>query len=375
MTSGEACKWLLTRYNQHGSYLIRNSKGTPGGFTLSFRDKKTVMHIRILKSIRDGKFYIDERIMFATIEQLVSHYQYPAHGLSIKLVYPCIVRKEQEWEIDRKQLQLTVKLQEGEFSDLWQGLLDRNIPVSVKIRKSQAMTEADFLQMAFLMKELYHPGFISIYGVCTKEDPIYIITESMHNFVHGSLLEYLFIEGKILRLHHLIDISKQVAEGMAYLEERNIIHRDLAARNILVGKNSIFKVTNFEMARVINEGNTFDAHNETRHTMSYKWTAPEAIIQKLYSIKSDVWSFGVVLYEIITCGRPPYAFMSGQEVLEKLNHGYRMPQPDECLDELYHIMLDCWQEEPVNRPAFKTLQCQLEQLFMAYDHRQEVIFD
>ena len=158
---------------------------------------------------------------------------------------------------------------------------------------------------------------------------------------------------------------------MAYLEEHHCIHRDLAAKNILVEKKLITcKIANFEMAQVINEDiiqNTI--HNKT--WLAYRWTAPEVITQNRLSTKSDVWSFGIVLYEIITCGKSPYPGMTDTMVLERLQQGYRMPQPHKCPKKLYNIMLDCWQREPENRPTFKTLWQELK-IFFVDDPRRPI---
>ena len=148
---------------------------------------------------------------------------------------------------------------------------------------------------------------------------------------------------------------------MAYLEEQNYIHRDLAARNILVGEHLICKVADFGLAHVIDE-DIYEAQPEEK--IPIKWTAPEAALHNRFTIKSDVWSFGVMLYEIITYGRFPYPSMTSGEVLEALQQGYRMPRPMGCPDKLYDIMLKCWGHEPANRPTFETLQWQLEEFFI-----------
>ena len=178
---------------------------------------------------------------------------------------------------------------------------------------------------------------------------------------HNSLLEYLRGDGRSLRLPQLIDMASQVAAGMAHLEERNIVHRDLTARNILVGENLICKVANFEMAREIDE-DIYEAY--TGQTFAVKWTAA---MYNRFTIKSDVWSFGIVLYEIITYGRFPYPSMTNAQVLEKLQQGYRMPRPMGCPDKLYGIMLDCWRELPASRSTFEFLHWQLEEFFTTED--------
>ncbi len=162
------------------------------------------------------------------------------------------------------------------------------------------MDPRDFLAEAQIMKKLSHPKLIKLYAVCTLEEPIYIITELMK---HGSLLDFLQGKGKGLALPPLIDMAAQIASGMAYLESQNYIHRDLAARNVLVGENNIVKIADFGLARLIRE-EEYQARVGARFPI--KWTAPEAASYSKFSVKSDVWSFGILLTELVTYGRIPY---------------------------------------------------------------------
>ena len=350
-------------YNQHGSYLIRCSETYPDQYALSLRDGEVVKHY-IIQQLEDGTYLLSKGSSFKTVVALVTHYQRLWHGL---LIHHCIIPKQeddnnqlqtgdpsQKWEIDRRYIGLTAKLHEGEFSDVWKGLLARTKQVAVKIHKYPKMNQLDFLRMASLMMKLHHPSIIQLYGFCTKNEPIYIVTEYSE---YGSLLNVLQTKGRRRVLLSPDQMSKQVAEGMAYLEELNCIHRDVAARNIRLGQDLRCKVANFEMARMLGKSNTFEVHDEQRST--YKWTAPEAAIQKKYSIKSDVWSFGIVLYEIFTRGCPPYPGMTDDQMLMKVRYGYRMPQPQGCQKQLYDIILQCWEKEPMNRPTFRELATQL----------------
>ena len=147
---------------------------------------------------------------------------------------------------------------------------------------------------------------------------------------------------------------------MAYLEAQNYIHRDLAARNILVAENLICKVADFGLARLIDE-DTYQA--QTGAKFPIKWTAPEAALYNRFTIKSDVWSFGIFLTELVTWGRIPYPGMTNPEVLAQVERGYRMPLPLNCPPRLYDIMLDCWKANEHDRPTFETLQWRLEDFF------------
>uniref|UniRef100_H2YT69 non-specific protein-tyrosine kinase n=1 Tax=Ciona savignyi TaxID=51511 RepID=H2YT69_CIOSA len=162
----------------------------------------------------------------------------------------------------------------------------------------------------------------------------------------------------------LIDMATQIASGMAYLETNNYIHRGLAARNILVGKNNCVKVADFGLARAIKVCE--EIYESTSKNLPVKWTAPEAVLQQIFSIKSDVWSFGILLTEMIGRGREPYAGWGNKEVLDHVESGYRMPQLPDCPDSLYAIMLNCWDADPKKRNSFETLLCQLEDLCSSY---------
>ena len=356
-------------FNQYASYLVRDSETTPGDYSLSVRDTDRVRHYKI-RRLENGSFFVTRRVQFATIPELIQYYQIQADGLCIELKYPCLsVEKPQtvglskqaneEWEIDRRQIRLIRRLGAGQFGEVWEGLWNGTTAVAVKTLKTGTMSPQEFLQEAALMKKLRHPKLIQLYAVCTREEPIFIITELMK---YGSLLEYLRGEGRSLQQNQLIDMSAQVAAGMAYLETQNYIHRDLAARNILVGDHMMCKVADFGLARVIDE-DIYEA--QTGAKFPIKWTAPEAALYNRFTIKSDIWSFGIVLYEIITYGRFPYPGMTNAEVLEKLPQGYRMGCPANCPKELHDVMLECWREEPANRPTFESLQWRLEEFYTA----------
>ena len=282
-------------YNQYGSYLIRDSETLPGDYSLSLKDTDRVRHYKI-RRLENGSFFVTRRVTFATINELVQYYQQQSDGLCVELRHPCrLMEKPQtaglsrqaneEWEIDRRQIRLIRCLGAGQFGEVWEGVWNGTTPVAVKTLKPGTMSPHEFMQEAGLMKKLRHPKLIQLYAVCTEEEPIYIITELMR---HGSLLDYLRNDGRSLQQTELIDMTAQVAAGMAYLECQNYIHRDLAARNILVGEHNICKVADFGLARVIDE-DIYEAHTGAKFPI--KWTAPEAALYNRFTVKSDIWSF------------------------------------------------------------------------------------
>lgn len=237
--------------------------------------------------------------------------------------------------------------------------------MAVKILKMGTMSVEAFLAEANMMKNLQHPRLVRLFAVVTQE-PIFIVTEFMEN---GSLVDYLkTTEGSSLPMNTLIIMASQVADGMAFIEQKNYIHRDLRAANILVSCELVCKIADFGLARLI-EDNEYTAREGAKFPI--KWTAPEAINYGTFSIKSDVWSFGILLTEIVTYGRIPYPGMSNPEVIQNLERGYRMPRPENCSEGLYHVMSQCWGENPDDRPTFDYLRSLLEDFFIATERQYQ----
>uniref|UniRef100_A0A3B4B6F0 Tyrosine-protein kinase n=1 Tax=Periophthalmus magnuspinnatus TaxID=409849 RepID=A0A3B4B6F0_9GOBI len=367
----DAEKMLLAEGNNHGAFLIRNCESQKGELSLSVLDHGRVKHYK-LKKLENGQYFVSRTKSFETLKELVEWYTVQADGLCVRLGEPCkkleapttyglSYNTVDTWEIDRKSIKLGKKLGAGQFGEVYEGLWNDTTAVAVKTLKPGSMDPGDFLREAQFMKRLRHAKLIQLYAVCTMEEPIYIITELMR---HGSLLEYLQMDkGNDLGLSDQIEMAAQVASGMAYLEQQNYIHRDLAARNVLVGENNICKVADFGLARVfmVKNENVYEAKEGGKFPV--KWTAPEAIQDGIFSIKSDVWSFGILLYEIMTFGQTPYPAMTNYQVVQKILEGYRMPPPAKCPKPLYGIMSDCWKRDPQDRPTFETLQWKLEDFF------------
>ncbi|CAG09110.1 unnamed protein product, partial [Tetraodon nigroviridis] len=320
-----------------------------------------------------------------------------ADGLCQRLFAPCKPKAFQqpwaqdEWEIPRDTLKMVKKLGAGQFGEVWMGYYKNTQKVAIKTLKEGTMEPAAFLEEANLMKQLQHERLVRLHAVVTKE-PILIVTEFM---VNGSLLDFLKSDaGKKLKVNKLIDMAAQIAEGMAYIEVKNYIHRDLRAANILVSETLHCKIADFGLARIIES--EYTAQEGAKFPI--KWTAPEAINFGTFSIKSDVWSFGILLTEIVTFGRIPYpgrrrpqprgsaAFqrasevspvvfppgMTNPEVIRNLERLYRMPRPEGCPAELYEVMMTCWKEKPEERPTFEFLQNILNDFFIATEGQYEM---
>ena len=179
----------------------------------------------------------------------------------------------------------------------------------------------------------------------------------------GSLLDFLSKgEGQSSQIPRLIEMAAQIAAGMAFLEIQGYIHRCLKASNILLGENFICKIAGFMFVR-FTEGNEYILSEDV--TFPVRWTAPEFFLYEKFTIKSDVWSFGILMTEIVTKGGIPYPGMTNADVKEQIGRGYKMPQPPGCPEPLYQIMLYCWNKEPKRRPTFEYLQHTLKDYFVS----------
>ncbi|XP_046355449.2 tyrosine-protein kinase SRK2-like [Haliotis rufescens] len=374
VTRKETERQLLLPGLRPGTFLIRESETCPGAFVLSVRDNDAakgncVKHYKV-RNMDSGGCYITPRKTFTNLIEIVNHYHDNSDGLCQKLTDSCPKPKpvmedlsretKDTWEIPRESLTLAKRLGAGQFGEVWRGKWMNSTDVAIKTLKTGTMTSEAFLAEAAIMKMCKHDKLVRLYAVCTKEEPIYIVTELMSN---GALLEYLREgDGKTMDMMHLIDMAAQIANGMAFLERMKFIHRDLAARNILVGDNNICKVADFGLAKVIED----DEYNPKQGAkFPIKWTAPEAALYGKFTIKSDVWSYGILLMELITRGQVPYPGMSNRDVLDQVEKGYRMPRPRLCPEGAYDTMLKCWDKKADNRPTFEYLFTYFDDFFIS----------
>lgn len=287
------------------------------------------------------------------------------------------------WEFPRNRVDLQMVLGSGAFGLVMKGHAQGikgcvgKMYVAVKIVKESDSETArrDLLAELELLKLIDpHPNVIGLLGCCTRQDPLMVIVEFC---AFGDLQSYLRhcrgIEDKYYQDLYRVPIEKlgsrdllsfaiQTARGMAHLAGMKVVHRDLAARNVLIDENKVCKVADFGFARDI-----YVEDHYTRKTQGgrfpIKWMAMESLLDGVSTTKSDVWSFGVVLWEIVTLGASPYPGMNSQEVINFLQDCYRMDKPKHCSDELYVLMLDCWQVSPQRRPTFLELSQHLTKLF------------
>ncbi|XP_077943911.1 tyrosine-protein kinase ABL1 isoform X2 [Gasterosteus aculeatus] len=346
--SRNAAEYLLSS-GINGSFLVRESESSPGQRSISLRYEGRVYHYRI-NTASDGKLYVSSESRFNTLAELVHHHSTVSDGLITTLHYPAPKRNKptiygvspnyDKWEMERTDITMKHKLGGGQYGEVYEGVWKKyNLTVAVKTLKEDTMEVEEFLKEAAVMKEIKHPNLVQLLGVCTREPPFYIITEFM---THGNLLDYLReCNREEVNAVVLLYMATQISSAMEYLEKKNFIHRDLAARNCLVGENHLVKVADFGLSRLMT-GDTYTAHAGAKFPI--KWTAPESLAYNKFSIKSDVWAFGVLLWEIATYGMSPYPGIDLSQVYELLEKDYRMDRPEGCPEKVYELMRDCeWQ--------------------------------
>ena len=327
-------------------------------YILSINDGVTTRHYRILTE--SDKYSIDGGIHFNSLNDLVHYYMLQAGcmlcALTVPVTKPVNISTTQDvWEIERSSINFVKCLTAGRFGETCEANLVTEVSsVMIKTNIATNIPQETFLKEANILKKLRHDNIISLYGVCTKEYPFYIVTELMET---GNLQAYLSHYNKMkwnLTPLKLITIAAQVANGMIYLGEQDYIHCDLRAENILVGEHNTIKIANFHSARHLNGNRYWSVEKGIR--FATRWTAPECYTSKRLSIKSDVWSFGILLWELVTKGSLPYPGMTNKKALEAVIKGYRMPEPKDCPQPFYQIMLDCWKLNDDERTTFNNIR-------------------
>ncbi|XP_009887343.1 PREDICTED: cytoplasmic tyrosine-protein kinase BMX [Charadrius vociferus] len=356
------CEQLLRQKGKEGAFMVRKSSQAGFFFCLfsaRFLSKKgTVKHYHVHKT-PEKMYYLAENYCFESIPKLIHYHQHNSAGMVTRLRHAVSTQVNKVpttaslgngiWELKREEIDVLRELGSGQFGVVHLGKWKGQYDVAIKMIKEGAMSEDEFIEEAQTMMKLNHPKLVRLYGVCSKSYPIYLVTEYMPN---GCLLSYLRSHGKELQPLQLLEICYDVCDAMAFLESCQFIHRDLAARNCLVDSNLTVKVSDFGMTRYVLD----DLYISSLGTkFPVKWSAPEVFHYTKFSSKSDVWAFGILMWEVFTLGKQPYELYDNMQVIEKVSQGYRLYRPQLVSDIIYQIMYNCWHELPEKRPAFNQL--------------------
>ncbi|XP_031620285.1 tyrosine-protein kinase Fer isoform X1 [Contarinia nasturtii] len=302
----------------------------------------------IVQTTIDGHYRF-EGPAFPSIQELIMHQhlsELPVTGRSGAVLKRPVTREV--WELSNDDVILLDKIGRGNFGDVYKARLKSSKnEVAVKTCRMTLPDEQKrkFLQEGRILKQYDHPNIVKLIGICVQKQPIMIVMELVHG---GSLLSFLRKNNATLNTKQLIGMCRDAAAGMRYLESKNCIHRDLAARNCLIGYENIVKISDFGMSREEEEYIVSDGMKQ----IPIKWTAPEALNFGKYTSLCDVWSYGILIWEIFSKGDTPYAGMSNSRARERIDAGYRMPAPECATPEIYRLMLKCWAYEPDTRPHF-----------------------
>nr|XP_030731772.1 focal adhesion kinase 1 isoform X5 [Globicephala melas] len=275
-----------------------------------------------------------------------------------------------DYEIQRERIELGRCIGEGQFGDVHQGAYTspENPALAVAIKTCKNCTSDSvrekFLQEALTMRQFDHPHIVKLIGVIT-ENPVWIIMELC---TLGELRSFLQVRKYSLDLASLILYAYQLSTALAYLESKRFVHRDIAARNVLVSSNDCVKLGDFGLSRYMEDSTYYKA---SKGKLPIKWMAPESINFRRFTSASDVWMFGVCMWEILMHGVKPFQGVKNNDVIGRIENGERLPMPPNCPPTLYSLMTKCWAYDPSRRPRFTELKAQLSTILEEEKVQQE----
>ncbi|XP_045857682.1 focal adhesion kinase 1 isoform X12 [Meles meles] len=280
------------------------------------------------------------------------------------------IDEARDYEIQRERIELGRCIGEGQFGDVHQGVYmsPENPALAVAVKTCKNCTSDSvrekFLQEALTMRQFDHPHIVKLIGVIT-ENPVWIIMELC---TLGELRSFLQVRKYSLDLASLILYAYQLSTALAYLESKRFVHRDIAARNVLVSSNDCVKLGDFGLSRYMEDSTYYKA---SKGKLPIKWMAPESINFRRFTSASDVWMFGVCMWEILMHGVKPFQGVKNNDVIGRIENGERLPMPPNCPPTLYSLMTKCWAYDPSRRPRFTELKAQLSTILEEEKVQQE----
>jgi len=346
---------------KEGDFLLRKTEHNPGVIILaiSVRHDRNVKHFMVNQEA-DGSFYLEQHHE-KSVGELINWHRNTKTPLSSAT--PAKLRRPVErpkWLLTHDSIKLVKKIGEGAFGEVYMADFiapGSEMQVAVKTMREEVSREAriKFMKEARLMRKLQHPNIVKILGVAVHEHPIMIVIELC---VGGSLLNHLRKNKNKLTSECKLRFCLEAASGLAYLEKQNFIHRDIAARNCLLSDKNELKISDFGMS---DDRKQFT--DDKLNKVPVKWLAPETMQTKVYNNKTDVWSFGVLVYEIYADGSEPYPGLSNLQTRAKIVvQNYRMDMPKDTPSGVSKLVAKCWSTDPNARPSFEKIQETLKQL-------------
>ncbi|KAL7632100.1 UNVERIFIED_CONTAM: hypothetical protein RMT77_017572 [Armadillidium vulgare] len=360
------------------STLYQKYKKKPKADALRKKEPLPICTKKKIKISRTNSDVSQEPLLFPTVK--IEHCQSQTLGADMSSMSEYELPLDAAWEFPRAKLTLGESLGEGAFGKVVKGvahgILKPDVPTTVAVKMlKDGYTDSELTDLVSEMEVMKiigtHINIINLLGCCTQDGPLYVIVEYS---AHGNLRDYLRKmrpssgyeraigqESDTLTQRDLVSFAYQVARGMEYLSSKKCIHRDLAARNVLVSEDRIMKIADFGLARDIHSQDYYRKTSDGR--LPVKWMAPEALFHRVYNTQSDVWAFGILMWEIMTLGGTPYPSVpSVEKLFQLLRDGHRMEKPPNCSLEIYMLMRECWRYQPNQRPTFRELVEDLDRI-------------
>ena len=365
----------IMQYNISGAYLIRHTRHNSRDFVLSIdqeskeRNARQWHYLIRIEPLKNQFYFSDEHeldnLFFSSFQKLVADERVRS-VIPLTEILPYAIEFEEElWNIPFTELSIEDKIGEGEFGEVFRAQWHkarRIRPVAVKKIRIHGITDTVTREIE-AMKTLANLYIVSFYGISSNQisNEIFLVTEFMEN---GDLKSWLKNLAKLPEYSTLLRFTRHIIYGMSYLEQRNYVHRDLACRNVLVGPSTnIIKIADFGLSTIVNDRDAERRQEAHSQKLPVRWSAPEVLGNKAtYSIKSDVWSFGILLIEIWLKGGNPYDDKHPAYIASAVMSGFVHERPSDCPDHFYRLVIyRCLKFEPNDRPSFERLRQLLDQ--------------
>ncbi|XP_056596522.1 hepatocyte growth factor receptor isoform X2 [Triplophysa dalaica] len=301
--------------------------------------------------------------------------------IDLSSLHPELLKEVQHVVIAREDLLLHLNeiIGRGHFGCVFHGTLlepdgqKQHCAVKSLNRITDIEEVSQFLKEGIIMKDFSHPNVLSLLGICLPSEGSPLVV--LPYMKHGDLRNFIRNESHNPTVKDLMGFGLQVAKGMEYLASKKFVHRDLAARNCMLDESYTVKVADFGLARDVYDKEYYSVHNKHGVKLPVKWMALESLQTHKFTAKSDVWSFGVLLWELMTRGAPPYSDVNSFDITVFLLQGRRLLQPEFCPDALYNVMVECWHPKPERRPTFSELVSRIAGIFSSFSGEHYILLN